>query len=144
MTANRRQTQKRNFLFRAILLMLLPLGVATLQAAEQNSTQGSVARAVFTSQILDREPVDELHTVPVSLGRVFFFTDLRGLEGQIISHRWEYQGKQLAEIKFKVGGPRWRVYSSKNLLPEWTGLWRVSVSDQNGAVISSSEFEYTP
>jgi hypothetical protein len=116
---------------------------AARSAAPQAEVQGSVARAIFTSAIVDREPVDELTDITTDLPRLYFFTDLRDLAGQIITHRWEYNGQVMAEIKFKVGGgPRWRVYSSKNLLPDWTGKWTVSVIDQNGQVLNNSSFEY--
>jgi len=135
-----------------LLLLGLPV-VSTAQPAPAEATpaespaqpaqSGRVARAVFTSKIVDREPVDAMTQIPNSLGRVYFFTDLRGLAGQIVTHRWEYQGRVMAEVKFKVGaGPRWRVYSSKNLLPEWLGKWTVVVIDQNGWPVKASIFEY--
>lgn len=111
----------------------------------QSIANGTVARAIFTSQIADREPVDSLTELANDTQRIYFFTDLRGLTGQIITHQWEYAGKVMAEVKFKVGGgPRWRVYSSKNLLPEWTGDWTVSVIDENGSTLNASTFSYVP
>ena len=105
---------------------------------------GRVARAIFTSAIVDREPVDNLTSVPGDTQRVFFFSDLRELAGQIVTHRWEYNGKVMAEVTFKVGeGVRWRVYSSKNLLPEWTGQWTVVVSNESGQPLNTSMFEYS-
>jgi hypothetical protein len=132
-------------------IVLLLLGAPDLSAAEEavddasaaEIKRGSVARNIFTTEIVDREPVDNLTTVPNTLHRIYFFSDLRGLEGQIVTHRWEYKDKVMAEIKFKVGGPRWRVYSSKNLLPEWTGKWTVVVLDESGWPLKASVFEYT-
>ena len=108
------------------------------------NSQGKVARAIFTSEIIDREPADDLTEINNTTDRIYFFTDLRNLTGQIITHQWEYNDKVMAEVKFKVGGgPRWRVYSSKNLLPEWTGIWTVVVSDENGQILDTSVFNYT-
>ncbi len=138
----------------ALLLLGLPLVVvaetpapsapsAQTEPPAQQNQSGRVARAVFTSEIVDREPVDSLNQIPNSLGRIYFFTDLRELEGQIVTHHWEYQGEVMAEVKFKVGaGPRWRVYSSKNLLPEWLGKWTVVVTNQDGWPVKASIFEY--
>lgn len=110
----------------------------------QSHSAGHVARAIFTTAIADREPVDQIETLPSSVDRVFFFTDLRELAGQIVTHRWEYAGEVMAEVTFKVGsGARWRVYSSKNLLPDWTGIWTVVVSNQEGQPLQTSTFEYT-
>jgi hypothetical protein len=149
MTAPRRHWKKGNLVLTTLLLLGLPgygsaeQAAATAEAPASEINRGTVARAIFTSQIVDREPVDSLTHVPNSQDRVFFFSDLRGLNGQIVTHRWEYNGKVMAEVKFKVGGPRWRVYSSKNLLPEWTGKWTVVVSDESGWPLKASIFEYT-
>lgn len=115
---------------------------ATTSATTNES--GHVARAIFTTAIADREPVDQLTTLPNTVDRVFFFSDLRDLAGQIVTHRWEFAGEVKAEVTFKVGNSaRWRVYSSKNLLPEWTGTWTVVVSNQDGQPLQTSTFEYT-
>lgn len=117
---------------------------AAAPADQGEVKRGSVARTAFTTEIVDREPVDNLTSVPNSVNRIFFFSDLRGLQGQIVTHRWEYNGKVMAEIKFKVGGgPRWRVYSSKNLVPDWTGQWTVVVLDESGWPLKASIFDYT-
>lgn len=143
MAATCRHTHKRNFLLALSLSLVLPALAQAADTPANGTSKGSVARAVFTSAIVDREPVDDLATVPTTQDRVYFFSDLRNLEGQIVTHRWEYNDRVMAEIKFKVGGPRWRVYSSKNLLPEWNGQWTVIVTDENDWPIKASVFEYT-
>ena len=134
------------------LVLLAPAIVPAETDSQANGTEGttaaevkrgSVARAIFTSQIVDREPVDTLTTIPNTQDKIYFFSDLRDLEGQIITHRWEYNKQVMAEVKFKVGGPRWRVYSSKNLVPDWTGEWTVVVLDESGWPLKASIFEYT-
>lgn len=145
---------RRHSLFAgSALAMALLLGTSFANSAEEVSpatdetaavNRGNVARAIFTSQIIDREPVDDLASIPNAQQQVYFFSELRHLEGQIVTHRWEYQGQVMAEVKFKVGGPRWRVYSSKNLLPEWVGQWTVLVLDESGLPLKASIFEYTP
>jgi len=104
---------------------------------------GEVARAVFTTGIKDREPVDQVTTLSTDKDKIYFFTEIRNMSGHIIKHRWEYNGKTMAEVEFGVGGPRWRVWSTKSLLPQWTGEWKVSVVDEAGKVLSESSFSYT-
>ena len=112
-----------------------------LQAlADEIKAAGGEALPVDT----DLMKLDEINTLVNSVDRVFFFSDLRGLDGEIVTHRWEYAGEVKAEVTFKVGnGARWRVYSSKNLLPDWTGTWTVVVSTQAGEALQTSTFEYT-
>ncbi|AJQ95182.1 DUF2914 domain-containing protein [Gynuella sunshinyii] len=105
---------------------------------------GFVGRASVTSGIVDREPVDELNVVPLETDKLYFFTELMQFQGEQIRHIWKYKDEVMATVTFDVKGPRWRVYSSKNMLPEWVGDWTVEVLDQNDNLISSYQFSYGP
>lgn len=120
-----------------------PAPTTAAPAAAPAVTSGSVTRAVFTSGIAEREPVDNLSTLGNGVTRVYFFTELKDLAGQAVTHRWEFNDKTMAEIKFDVGAPRWRVFSNKTLDPSWLGTWKVSVVDAAGSVLSATTFMYT-
>jgi hypothetical protein len=109
---------------------------------EMPARAGSVARAQFTTAVVEREPTDALDVVGTDLSKVYFFTELMDLEGRTVTHRWSHEGALAAEVSFAVGGPRWRVHSSKNLMPDWTGSWTVDVVDDAGRVLDSRQFEY--
>ena len=112
---------------------------ATPQPEEQSGFHpGSVTRSAFTSSILDREPVDTLQQLNAGEQKVYFFTELQDMEGQTATHRWELNGEIMAEVAFEVKGPRWRVWSSKNLQPQWSGEWKVSVLNSANEVISET------
>lgn len=104
------------------------------QAADASASDGSVARAGFASAIENREPIDKL--TEANANKVYYFTELRDMAGKEVVHRWEHNGKVMAEVPFKVGGDRWRVYSSKRMLPEWKGEWKASVVGTDGTVLS--------
>lgn len=106
--------------------------------------QGNVARAVFTSAVIDREPSDQLEQLTADQGRVFFFTELSGMDGQTATHRWEFGGEVMAEVPFDVGGQRWRVFSSKQLQPGWLGTWTVVVVDDSGRELSRTQLDFLP
>ena len=119
-----------------------PASAATSDTAP--ATQGgSVVRGVFTSAVTDREPTDTITSLSNDATNIKFFTELQGLQGQTVTHRWEHADKVMAEIKFDVGSARWRVFSSKRLDPSWTGDWKVSVVDANGGILGTSTFTYT-
>lgn len=99
-------------------------------------SRGTVARSIFTTLIDNREPVDKIKQVPGNSSDVFYFTELRDMAGQTAKHRWEFKGKVIAEVKFKVRGPRWRVWSKKSFIPGWSGDWKVSVLNGADEVIS--------
>lgn len=102
----------------------------------------AIARAAFATAILDREPVDSIDRLANDRERVFFFTEVSGLEGRRLVHRWKFEGEVMAEVAFDIGGPRWRVFSSKALLPGWLGHWEVVVVDEAGEVMDRRHFEY--
>ena len=114
---------------------------ATAQPAPEQ-TAGSVVRAQFTSAVQNHEPVDKLSTLTNDQTHVVFFTELKDLANQKVTHRWEYNGKVMSEVSFDVGGDRWRVFSSKTLDPSWTGEWKVSVLDGKGSTLSANTFTY--
>lgn len=125
-----------------VLALSMVAATAIAQQEAQPAATGSVARASFTSGIDNREPVDQLQSLTNESGKVYFFTHLKDLQDQKITHRWEWNGQTMAEVDFNVGGSNWRVWSSKNLQKEWLGTWKVSVINGAGDVISTQEFNY--
>ena len=99
--------------------------------------------AQFTTNVENREPIDQITFAENDVRKVFFFTDLRGLDGKTVRHRWIYDGKVMAEVDFEVRGPRWRVWSSKDLLPDWIGDWTVEIVTSEDEVIAAETFTYS-
>lgn len=122
----------------ALLLNLAPAAWA------QDDGGAHASRLSFTTAINDREPVDTLSSLSNDHRQVYFFSELRGLNGQSVTHRWQHNGQVMAEVKFQVGADRWRVWSSKQLLPQWTGQWQVSVIDGAGNQLGEATLDYTP
>jgi hypothetical protein len=128
-------------------MFILGLGVGSLstlgaQAEQAQTGKKRVARGIFSTNIVDREPVDQVLILSNAVDQIYFYTDLRHYQGQTITHRWEYEGELVAEKTFEVGGPRWRVYSQKDLNPDMTGTWTVVVSDGRGWPIYAAIFQY--
>jgi len=101
-----------------------------------------VRRANFTTAVLEREPVDRVDVLPSAAEQVFFFSEIVDREGHVITHRWLHDGETVAEIPIEIGGPRWRVYSSKSLLPALAGTWTVEIVDTGGAVLHTADIQY--
>ena len=101
-----------------------------------------VTRAKFTTAVKNREPVDEVVLLASPANQVYFFTDLRNLQGRKVSHRWKYQGRLMLLKTFEVGGPRWRVYSRVNIEPGQFGEWSVTVTDESGWPLHMEYFRY--
>ena len=103
---------------------------------------GEVARALFTTDIVNLEPVDTVSTLTNDKTRVSYFTVIEDMAGQTVIHRWEYKDKVLLEIPFEVGSSHWRIYSTKTLDPSWLGEWKASVVDVAGGSLSVNTFTY--
>lgn len=113
------------------LVAVLAVIVSSIAFAEPE-----VARHQFTSAVVEREPVDVLADA-MNVNPMFYFTELRDFQGTTVTHRWLFNDSVMAEVMFNVGGPRWRVYSSKRFQPEWDGEWKVEVVDENGIVVAT-------
>ena len=104
---------------------------------------GEVSRAIFTIGIDNHEPVLNISSIDSgSYTSISFFTELNDLGGHNITHQWTFNDKIMFEKTFEVKNARWRVWTSKTLIPSWTGTWIVNVLDDDGAVLTSSSFDY--
>lgn len=126
------------------LLFLAPAFAQDAAPPAAAPAANNVARAVFTTGIAGREPVDQVTSLTNDVQQVYFFTELTGLEGKPVAHKWEYAGEVKAAVTFDVKAPRWRVWSSKRLDPGWTGEWTVSVVDASGATLAQGKLTYQP
>lgn len=124
---------------KAGIFLVFYLFVTGLPAAYP-AQSSQVARAIFTTKIVDREPIDQVLMISDKTPDIFFFTDLRHFEGQTITHRWLYNDKVESVVSFKVKGPRWRVYSRKEIKPGQTGKWTVVVQNESGQSLKASVF----
>lgn len=128
---------------RKSLIPLLLLFAPQLSAEELQTSpvpDASVARALFTTNVVDHEPIDQLVSADEDLQSIYFFTDLRNLQGRVVTHRWEFEDELMQQVKFQVGGPRWRVYSKRTLNPDSKGKWTVLVLDESGWPLHASIF----
>ncbi len=114
----------------------------TDNAAPAPAREGSVARAQFTSGVQEREPTDKLTNLSSDKTQIYFFTELKNLDGTVVIHRWEHDGKVIAEQPFEVDSPRWRVWSRKTLNPSWTGEVKVSVVDGSGKMLTAQTLKF--
>ena len=123
-------------LVKYVLTIISVLVSFQLQAAD------GVARAAFTTAISEHEPTDDISELANDTSKIYYFTEIKGLEGQTLTHRWELNGELQASVSIPIGGNRWRIWSSKNLPAEATGEWKVTVLDEAGGQLSENRFNY--
>ena len=79
--------------------MLFLFALSSLMLSGLVQAEGSVARAIVTTGVTEREPINDLERVMAGNKKVLFFTELRNMEGQTIKHRWSHGGEMLAEVE---------------------------------------------
>jgi hypothetical protein len=101
-----------------------------------------VSRALLTTGVKQREPVDNV-CIPEK-NKMTFFTEINNYTNHRVTHRWKYNNKTLFELSFKVRGPRWRVWTSKNIPVKWIGPWVIEVVDEDENILTQKLFYYSP
>jgi len=103
--------------------------------------QLSVEESAIALDVIDRMPVGSDSSFVASVGLVYCWTRVAGAEGEAaIHHVWFHGDQEMADIELRIGGSPWRTWSSKAIVLEWTGAWRVEVRDSEGNVIETIRF----
>jgi len=77
-----------------------------------------------------------------SVGKLFAFTRIMGAEGDTrVYHKWYHGDALVADVPLTVRSGDWRTWSTKTILPEWTGDWRLVVVGEDGSVLKTVKFE---
>ena len=125
----------RQFIRFTLVTMMLFIG--------SNAFAGTVSRALFTIGIDNREPVIMVDSISSdSYTSISFFTELNGMSGKTVTHQWLFDDRVMFEKSFEVNGDRWRIWTSKTLIPDWTGTWTVKVLNEDGSLLERKTFEY--
>ncbi|MDO7084777.1 DUF2914 domain-containing protein [Pseudocolwellia sp. AS88] len=105
-------------------------------------TNNAVHRAQLTSNILSREPSDNIkHLSLQEQNKLYLFTEIHGKNNQKIYHRWIFKKKLIAEITLNIRNDQWRTYSSKNFDETMIGEWEAQVVDQNDNILKTVMFK---
>ena len=116
-----------------------PDSITSPSAGTDASTSESVKRAIICTGIANHEPIDSMTNIPATTGKVFFFTEIAGLEGKTIKHRWIKDGSKVADIRLSVASNRYRCHSSRSVSGK-TGNWTAQVLDEDGKTLKEVAF----
>ncbi len=118
----------------------------TTKAAEAEKAPASSASVLEVLEIAiakgiqDREAIEVADTFTVDVGKLYCWTKIAGgVDGNSVVHRWKKDGEVIAEITLNVNASPWRTFSSKAIMPEWTGNWVVEVL-AGGNVLKTKAF----
>lgn len=101
----------------------------------------SVNRIAIATDIVDREPAGTSENFSGRLEKLYCFTEIYtdNFPTKVV-HIWLYNDNIIAEVPLNINSGKWRTYSSKRILPSWTGKWKVEVYSEDGALIGSKSF----
>jgi len=106
-----------------------------------------ITTAQLTSWVERRKPVDRLGSVIYQqndeLLRVFLYTEMSGLAGRTLYHRWYLDEKEMAEVVITVRSAEVSASSSKFIDRFMRGNWQVRVTDDLGNLLISASFQVT-
>ena len=123
---------------KSVSLTLIAVGtLAVAPAAAQEA--GVTVDAVLTTGVVERMPVDTASSFPADVGAVFLWTRVEGAAGTTLRHAWMHGGQE-AVVELSIEGSPWRTWSTRRVLPEWTGEWRVEIRDEADNVLETVTF----
>jgi hypothetical protein len=110
-------------------------------AQETSDTTPTVTRLVVATGVENHEPVGVADQFAADVGTLYCFMSVEGhFAGAQLSQVWMHGDQEVARVPLTVKGPRWRTWSTKTILPSWTGAWSVKVEDAQGTVLKSVDF----
>jgi hypothetical protein len=124
-----------------VFLFLLPGTVALAQGAPALT----VEEMVFCAAIQDRAPSLPDTAFASTVESVWCFVRVTGAaDTTAITQVWYYHDREMSRVELAVKSTSWRTWSSKKILPEWQGIWRVDVLSPAGEVLRSGSFAIRP
>jgi len=130
-----------------ILHLSLAIVIIGLTATGYTQGETAVGESALTADVQlctgieDRMPVGVAESFGADVEHMYLWCKVIGAaDTTFVKHVWSYEGKEMASVELPVRSGSWRTWSSKTILPEWTGNWEVKVLDANGDVLKAVSF----
>ena len=122
-------------------IMFIVLAASVVSFAQQ-APEISVVDLEICTSVEERIPVGVDTSFAGDVEKLYCFTKITSNQDEgSIFHVWVYNDKIMARVELSTKAKVWRTWSSKRILPSWTGKWRVDVEAPDGTVLGSKEFE---
>lgn len=111
------------------------------ETSEEEVIEPEVVQLTVCTNIVDREPVDDLSEIELSTNQIYLHTAVKSSQMDTIFHVYKFGDEEIARVALTVGeSPRWRTWSSKYLDPIWIGEWSVEVQSKHGTILADRQF----
>ena len=117
------------------LVLVMNLSVGNALAIE-------VSDILITTEVIGREPVDDVEVFPRKGGKLFCFTRITGAdEPTVVHHVWYRDEELISRVVLPVNSSDWRTWSARQLLEDLPGAWRVEIQDVDGNLLQKVNFQ---
>ena len=127
----------------AVTVMVLAASLLLGAAAASAQQEAVTAELAFGTGVerADRTLTGEAESFGAEVGKVFCLARVVGAPAETeIIFAWYHEGKTMARVPLTVRSADFRTWSSKNIMPAWTGAWEVKLLDDTGRVLASGSF----
>ena len=126
----------RTGLILAAFVLLAGAGVAQETPSSPITVEVQICTAVE-----ERMPVGAGDAFGADVGQVWCWCKVLGAtDTTFVKHVWSLDGKEMAVVELPVRSSAWRTWSSKKILPHWTGAWEVKILDADDNVLKGLSF----
>jgi hypothetical protein len=105
----------------------------------------TVEEMTFCTAIEERQPAGVDTAFSSTVERVYCFSKITGATDTVtVFHVWYHNDQEMAKVELTIKGKSWRTWSSKRIMQEWQGKWKVDIVTSNGDILMSKEFTIKP
>ncbi|WP_133169840.1 DUF2914 domain-containing protein [Marinobacter halophilus] len=101
-------------------------------------------RAQLSTGLEEKEPIDEIPNVLRMDGdgliRIYLFTEIQGMNGQLHFHDWYLEDERVARVEIRPSVDPMRASSAKYIDRHMLGDWRVEVVTEEGELLAKGAF----
>ncbi|MFO8141315.1 MAG: DUF2914 domain-containing protein [Marinobacter sp.] len=105
-------------------------------------------RAQLSTGLEEKEPIDEIPNVlrmdSGGLIRIYLFTEIQGMKGQLHFHDWYLEDERVARVEIRPSVDPMRASSAKYIDRHMLGDWRVEVVTEEGELLAKGVFSVLP
>ena len=120
-------------------------GKGHLRSLSTAISSTAVKRFVLAQSVAGNEPKGRIEDITLrskGVAPVYLFSEVIGLEGEVLEYHWLHEGKEVMRIPVPVAAERWRSHSTKRIYQRMTGTWRVELRDSGGTLLASAGFVF--
>lgn len=119
-------------------------GAGAPGAAKTTTNSNVVTRSQLTTGINKNEPVDNLK-LPLKISKkdtlwIYYFVELKGMEGQPVYHEWWLNGNLVSRKKVNISDNPWRTASKQLITYTTNNDWIVRVVDESRNTLAEKKF----